>query len=93
MGCVFTAVCLGFIVGLIGCGFVCFLCGLTWHVLSEITISDHANNVIGNGFVGASEFSLLGGGYLCVSDEHLVHEVLIDDDGDIFEIIGLGKDP
>ena len=44
-------------------------------------------------FFGASKFSLLGSGYLCVFDGCLVHEFLTDGDGALFEIIVLGKDP
>ena len=68
LGLVFTAVSLGFIVGLIGCGVAGFVCGLNLRALVASNIVDNADNVLGGGFVGASEFFLLGGGYLHVFD-------------------------
>ena len=35
----------------------------------------------------------MGGIDLCVLDGCLVHEVLTDGDGSVFEIISIGKDP
>ena len=93
MGHVFTAICLGFIVHLVGCRVDGFACGLIWSALVTITIINHADNVFGDVFFGASKFFLLGSGYLCVFDGCLVHEFLTDGDGTLFEIIVLGKDP
>ena len=68
-------------------------CGLTWRALVASTISNHAYDVLGDGFFGSSEFSLLCVGYFRVFGGCLVHEVLIDSDGAVFEIISLGEDP
>ena len=80
LGSFFTAIFMGFIVGLIVCEVAGFLCGLTWHTLVVITISDHAEDVLGDVFVRASEFSLLGGRDIFIFDGHLFHEVLTDGD-------------
>ena len=50
MVCVFTTIRLEYIFGLIGCGVVGFVCGLTWHALAASTIRDHADNVLGDSF-------------------------------------------
>ena len=63
------------------------------HALVAITISDNADDFLGDGFFGASEFSLFGGGDICVFDGRLVHEVLIYGYGGVLEIISLGKNP
>ena len=70
-----------------------FTGGLDWCVLMKIIISNHADNVLGWGFFGACEFSILSGGDICKLDSLLVHEVLTDSDGSFFEIVGLGRDP
>ena len=44
------------------------MCGLNLRALVARTIVDNADDVLGDGFVGASEFFLLGGGYLHVFD-------------------------
>ena len=80
LGSVFTAIFLGFIFGLIVYKVAGFLCGLTWHAMVEITISDHVEDVLGDGFVRSSEFSLLVSRYIFIFDGHLVHEVLTDGD-------------
>ena len=80
MGRVFTAVCLVFIVVFISCRVVVFAFGLTWRELVAITKSDHAVDVLGDSFVGVSEFAILGGGDIRIFDGLLVHEVLIDGD-------------
>ena len=80
LGSVFTAIFLGFIFGLIVCVLAWFFCGLTWHAMVAITINDHADDVLGDGFVRSSEFSLLVGRDIFIFDGHLVHEVLIDGD-------------
>ena len=91
--CVFTSIYLGFIVDLIGCEVAGFAYGLTWCAMAASNISYHADDVLVDGFDGASEFSLLSGRYICVFDAPLVHKVLTDGDGAVFEIMGLGKDP
>ena len=70
-----------------------FECGLTWRALTASTISDHDDDIHGDGFVRSIKFSLLGGGDICVFDGRLVHKVLTDGDLTVFEIISLGKDP
>ena len=50
MGHVFTAICLGFIVHLVGCRVEGFACGLIWSALVTITIINHADNVFGDVF-------------------------------------------
>ena len=65
---VVTSVCLRMIVCLIvfrGSG---FLGGLDWCALMTITISNHYDDVLGDGFVGVDEFSLLCGRDTCVID-------------------------
>ena len=47
--------------------------GPTWHALATVTIINHADDFLGDGFVGAGEFSLLSGGNICVLDGRLVH--------------------
>ena len=79
-GRVFTSVLMGIIIGLIVCRDVCFVCALTYNALLAIKISNHDENFLGGGFVGASEFYRLIRGYLFVLDDCLVHEVLADDD-------------
>ena len=80
LGSFFTAIFMGFIVGLIFCGVAGFLCGLIWHALLAITTSYPADDVLGDGFVRSSEFSLLVSRYIFIFDGHLVHEVLTDGD-------------
>ena len=67
--------------------------GMTWRAMATGTISDHAADVYGDGFVGAGAFYLLSGRDLHVLDDRLVHEVLADGDGVVFKIFGLGEDP
>ena len=78
---------------MVSCGVSGFECGLTGSALTAITISNYAGDVLGDGFVGASGFSLLGAGYICVFYGRLVHEFLTDGDGYVFKMIGIGKDP
>ena len=91
--CVFTAVRLVIIIGLIFCGGTGLAGVMTWRALVTGTISNHADDVLGDGFVGASKFSLLSGGYICVLGVRLVHEVVVDGDVAVFKTVGLGKDP
>ena len=93
MGRVFTDVSLVFNFSFFGCGISGFACGLTWRELAASTISNNTDNVLGDGFLGANEFSLLGGGFIRLFDVHLFDEVIIDGDGAVFKIIGLVKDP
>ena len=65
---------------MIVCGVAVLAGGLTWRALETGTISDHADDVLGDGFVRSSEFSLLVSRYIFIFDGHLVHEVLIDGD-------------
>ena len=58
-----------------------------------ITVINNAEDILGDGFFGAGKCSLLGGGYICILDGCLVHEVFVDGNGTIFKVIGLGKDP
>ena len=57
------------------------------------TINDHADDILGDGFVRARKFSLLGSGDICVFDGRLVSKVLTYGDLAVFKIIGFGKDP
>ena len=56
-------------------------------------IIDHSDNVLADGFVYAVEFALLSVGNLWVLDVRLVHEIMADGDGAVFEIVGVGEDP
>ena len=76
----FTAVLMGIIIGLIVCRDVWFVCALTYNALLASKISNHDENFLGGGFVGAGEFYRLSEGDLFVLDGCLVHEVLADDD-------------
>ena len=60
-GLVFTDVRLGIIFGLIVCGGAGLVVGLTWRPLEKGTIINHADYILGDGFVGSSEFYLLSG--------------------------------
>ena len=51
-GRVFTAVFLRSIVGSIVCGGAVLVGGMTWHALMTGNIINHADNVLGDGFVG-----------------------------------------
>ena len=57
LGRVLTAVRLGFIVDLIGCGFSGFVCGLTWRALAASTIINYADNVLYDDFSEPVNFS------------------------------------
>ena len=52
-GRVFTAVLMGIIIGLIVCRDVWFVCALTYNALLASKISNHDENFLGGGFVGA----------------------------------------
>ena len=80
LGSFFTTIFLGFIFGLIVDGVAGFLCGLIWHAMLAITTSYPADDVLGDGFVRSSEFSLLVGRDIFIFDGHLVHKVLSDGD-------------
>ena len=70
-----------------------FVGGLSFCIIMASTISNYADDVLDDGFVGAGEFSLLSGRYVRVINGCLVHEVLSDGDGAVFKIVVLGKDP
>ena len=77
---VFTAVLLGQIASFISCRVAGFVYGLAWCAVAASTISNHADDVLSDGFVGASEFYLLSGRDLCLFYGLLVHEFLTDGD-------------
>ena len=66
---------------------------LSWRALEMGTISNHAGDVLGDGFIGAGEFSFLIGRDIHVLDIRMVHEVLEDGYGAVFKTVGLGEDP
>ena len=92
-GSLFTSLCLIIIVSLDVCGGAGFVGGLSFHIIVASTISNYSDDVLDDGFVGAGEFSLLSGRYVCVINGCLVHEVLADGDGAVFEIFGIGEEP
>ena len=57
---------------------------LTWRAIVTGTISNHSDDVLVDGFVGAGESALLRGRDICVFDCRLVHEVLADVNGYVF---------
>ena len=92
-GSVFTSLCLIIIVSLDVCGGAGFVGGLSFRIIAASTISNYADDVLDDGFVGAGEFYLLSGRYVRVINGCLVHEVLADGDGSVFDIVGLGNYP
>ena len=59
--------------------------GMNWRAQMLSTIINNDNDVLGYGFVGAGEFNLLSDRDICVTDGHLLHEVMEDDDGAVFK--------
>ena len=70
-----------------------FESSLDWYTLMTSTFRNHDNDVLGDGFVRAVKFSLLGGADLQVLYGCLVHGVLWDGDGAILKVIGFGEYP
>ena len=78
---------------MIVCGGAVLAGGLTWRALETGTISNHADNFVGDVFFGAGKFSLWSGRDLRVLDVRLVHEILSDGNGAVFKIVVLGEEP
>ena len=70
-----------------------FPSGLDWCALTTFIVSYHSDDGPSGSFVGAGEFSLLGGGDLHILDVRLSHVVFADGYGAVFKVISLGKYP